>query len=666
MNLRGQLLLAAALVALLPLTAVLFLNPIERMLREGHEQAVAESANSAVAAIESFGVGQAEASDDPVLYLHPSEAARLLDGYADDWRGQIDRVVGINGGRAFDRMAEALEQGTDPVRLAAVGDGSSIALYLRAIDNNPVYADAEGRSGDAVRIALGNGRLLVFEPAAPGPIALRDGAGRLVRGYWQDRIDGWSLEIRLPRSPADRGIGIAVIDRGSGGETPVEHRAQRLRLVGRIPALDRHLDEQSVGPAWLIDDRGWVLAFDSPGDGVRLDVERIPGVFDYLMAARLDDGTPWSEDSARLVGPEIDAALDGQTGTSWLRIGASRDIRLRQAHPVDIEGARHVLVVERDAGPLLLLANRAVLSWLGASLAVFMAVALVLFGFVLVLTLRIRRLRNTAELAVERGGRVGALPPASSARDELGDLSRSLRGLLERLREHQRYLQTLADKLAHELRTPVSMVQSSLDNLAAESDPARSGDYLRRADQGAQRLRRIVQAMSQAARLEDSLKAERRCPVSLNGLVSDYVAVRRDEIRAAGRALEFDASSVAAGEDRIDGSEDLLAQMLDKIVDNALDFTPERGRIDVRLEPTPIGCRLSVENDGPQIDPDRRAAMFDSMVSWRASGGDAAHLGLGLYVARCIADYHGGRIDARSTDRGTAIDIDFPKAESGD
>lgn len=646
---------------LLPLTAILFLNPIERMLREGHEQAVAESALAAAALIETRGrMAVYEPAQGAVLYLHSVPGNRLLDGYADDWQGGLDRVIGIDRGTVFDRTADALDSGLDPVRIAAVNGSGYLALYLRVQDRSPAYAGADGRPGDAVVIALGTGRPLVFEPASPGPVVLRDGAGRLVRGYWQDRVDGWSLEVRLPRQESERSLDVTVLDRGRDGRILAQHRADRLRLVARDDALDALLEQLSVGPAWIVDESGWVLAHDA-SELVRAERgDRVPGVFDFLMAARLEQGSLRSAETGRLNGPEVTAALNDEAGTVWQRVGESRSIRLRHARRLEVDGAELVLVIERDAGPLLLLANRAVLTWLGASLAVFMAVALVLFGFVLILTLRIRRLRNAAERAVEQGGRVGELPAPSTARDEIGDLSRSLRGLLERLREHQSYLQTLADKLAHELRTPVSMVQSSLENLAAESDPGRAGNYLRRAGQGADRLRRIVRAMSQAARLEDSLTGETRRPMRLQSLVADYVAARQDAVEAGGRSLVFVEPTEAAAAAEIEGSEDLLAQLLDKIIDNAVDFTPEGGRIELSLSETRSGLRLSIENDGASIDPERRAAMFESMVSWRPSGGEAPHLGLGLYVARCIVDYHGGRIDARPTATGTAVDVDLP------
>ena len=88
-------------------------------------------------------------------------------------------------------------------------------------------------------------------------------------------------------------------------------------------------------------------------------------------------------------------------------------------------------------------------------------------GYATWLSLRIRRLRNAAERALDARGRIAAELPGVAANDESGDLARGFTTLLERLREHTEYLQTLASKLSHELRMPLAVVQSSLENLAA-------------------------------------------------------------------------------------------------------------------------------------------------------------------------------------------------------
>ena len=666
MRLRGQLLLAALVVALLPVTAVLFLDPIETLLRAGHEQAVAEAARAAAAQLPNDLFEGAAASatgpDDEtaagVLYLHPGLGSRILDGYEDDWTGALDRIVTFDAGGRMGAPAEEVERSTAPARLAAIRDGRVLELFLRVTDASPRYARGEQRPGDAVVLDLGLAdglRRYTVAPTAPGPLALRGPDGRLLRGHWQDRPDGWSLELRTPIDRPLRSVTVTVLDRADAAGAPIRYSTGALRVIGRLEAAERQLERLGVGPAWWTDRDGWVRAHAGAASGAPPGDVPPAGVLDVLMAARLDELQPWSRSTARVDLDRLGRVDRPDGATRWGRVGPDRAIRLRRAVPVDGAG---VLVLERDAGPLLLLANRAVVSWLAASLAVFTAIALLLFAFVLVLALRVRRLRNAAKRAVDEGGRLDRLPAASTARDELGDLSRDLRGLMQRLGEHQRYLQSLADALAHELRTPVSMIQSSLENLEQASDDERAV-YLKRAGEGAERLRRIVQAMSQAARLEDSLQREPLRPLDLVGLVREYVAARGST--EAGHRLEL----APDGPDRaaIEGSDELLAQLLDKLVDNAVAFTPAGGRIRIGVRRRAGDWRLSVENEGASIEPERAAAIFDSMVRFRdpaRARDDRPHLGLGLYIARCIAEFHHGRIEARPVPGGTRIDVDLP------
>jgi two-component system sensor histidine kinase ChvG len=674
MRLRGQLLFAGLIVALLPISAVLFLKPVEHLLRSGHEQAMAESARTAAALLAESGLtidATDDATDDrtrdgdpaAVLYLHPPSGRRLLDGYADDWRSSLDRIVRIDGDRVTSARADELEEGGDPVRLAAILDGRMLELYLRVQDGSPGFATTRGEQGDAVHLTLSDAdgaRRFVLAPTAPGPIALRDSFGRLLRGHWQDRPDGWSLELRtLVNGPVTK-VALDVIDR-SDGEVLRRHTTGALTPLGRLDKAEQRLERLGIGPAWWVDQGGWVRAHASGGvigrdpDAADATPGNEQGALDFLMAARMDELPIWSRRSVRLASTAIEAVLSGGEGAEWGRVGSERSIRVRYAVPVGQQGA---LVIERDAGPLLLVANRAVLSWLGATFLLFMLLALLLFGFALLLAVRIRRLKAATERAVGESGRLEALPEASTARDELGDLSRGLRGLLLRLREHQRYLQSLADSLAHELRTPVSMVQSSLENLEA-AKASEQPVYLERAGQGARRLRRIVQAMSQASRLEESLQREPRRPMDLARLVRDYCDVRNAALPLHRLHAELDAGLRAP----IEGAEDLLAQLLDKIVDNAVDFTPDHGRITLGVHAEDGGWLLWIENEGVPIDPEQASAAFDSMVTFRTSkrrDDGAPHLGLGLYVARCIVQFHEGRIWAQPTDRGTRVEVWLP------
>jgi signal transduction histidine kinase len=99
--------------------------------------------------------------------------------------------------------------------------------------------------------------------------------------------------------------------------------------------------------------------------------------------------------------------------------------------------------------------------------------------------------------------------------------------------------------------------------------------------------------------------------------------------------------------------------MLDKLVDNAVGFSGEGDTIVIGLKKEHDTLLLSVTNPGPPLPERMRHRMFDSMVSMRP-GEDNKHLGLGLYVAKLIAEGHGGKIDAENTDDGVSFQVSFP------
>ncbi|MEE4329566.1 MAG: ATP-binding protein, partial [Wenzhouxiangella sp.] len=299
--------------------------------------------------------------------------------------------------------------------------------------------------------------------------------------------------------------------------------------------------------------------------------------------------------------------------------------------------------------------NRAALRLVGTSSAAMLVLALILLGFATVLSERIRRMRDSAERAVDHDGRVREALPAPRAKDEIGDLGRTMASLLRRLKAHQSYLRTLADKLAHELRTPLAMIRSSLDNLEHAHSPEDIERYRRRANEGSERLNRIFQAMSQAARIEESLRLEERISFDLVAFL-DHYATACGETYPERKFRLFKRARQA----RLDGSPELFAQMLDKLIDNAVDFSPKHSRIDIRLSRTGDQIAIEIENEGPTLPDAVVDQLFDSMVSVRSQPSDGVHLGLGLYIARLIVEHHNGRITASNGRRGCCIRMVFP------
>jgi dedicated sortase system histidine kinase len=366
-------------------------------------------------------------------------------------------------------------------------------------------------------------------------------------------------------------------------------------------------------------------------------------------------------------GRAVDNALTGVPATRWRETADKRAVILAAAHPIwnatEVIGA---VVVEESTNRVLSLRNRAFEQLLTTTLAVFVLGALVLFLFASGLARRLGRLRDEAEQAIDARGRVHRAFRAERDRDEIGDLSRSFATVLDRLAEYNDYLERMADRLSHELRTPIAVVSSSLDNLRTAPSGADAQVYVQRAEEGVRRLNAILTRMSEARRLAETLKGTERERFDLARVVSGCVAGYRTAFPQQRFELRLPAAPV-----ELVGAPDLVAQLLDKLADNAREFSAAGEPIEISVDIEWDWARLSVSNFGPLLPAAMAGQLFDSMVSVRPTAAPAGerprgdpHLGLGLFIVRLIAEFHGGRAAARNRPdgRGVTVEVAIPLA----
>lgn len=654
MSLRLQLLVVALVVLLLPLAGWQSVRQMEGFLRSAQEQALIASARATAGALAS---GTDAATGTPErLYLRRAGYPPVLDGYVDEWGLWLPWAQPIGGPGS-------------PAELVLARDDQYLYGLVRVTDDAIRYLDPRvGVSGaDHIRLAVArDGIVTTFAVAtgAPGELEVtpQEGAGALrLRGAWHEGADGYAVEWRLPVRGIE-GLGIAVMDPRPGGPEPVaatgprEEPALPRSLAGLDPALSSRLSASlpDGSRGWIIDRHGWILGQGGTLEPVTAPVEASGRwwrslVYRYLLAPPLAAPRARPDIAPRLDGSEVERALAGEAAVRWQPSPRENTVVASVAVPIagPEGGTAGALVIEQPADALLVFTNDAVLRMVGLTLVAFGAAALALLGFASLLSMRIRRLRDAADRAVEPDGRVRGNFPVPRARDELGDLGRSFAALLQELRGHTEYLRTLADKLSHELRTPLAMVRSSLDNLEHEQLSELGSQYARRAREGAERLAQILRAMSEASRVEESIRHSEIEPFDPADLVTGQLAAWRD--LHAGPRFEDD---IPAQDFRVTGAPELVSRLLDKLLENAVDFTPEGGRIRVGVAPQPGGWRLSVVNEGPALPDDGAGRLFESMVSGRQGRDRGVHLGLGLYIARLIAEFHRGGIVARNLPDG--------------
>ena len=435
----------------------------------------------------------------------------------------------------------------------------------------------------------------------------------------------------------------------TGGVIENEARAREGGADGEIAAILKGL-ERASSRIWVVSRDYHVLALagslkrpDLPAPSL---AQRALG---WLLAPPTEDFDDAIAEDALAAGREVGAALQGAGSTRTRNTRDGRAVVVSAAQPIWVGDEVHgAVVVEETANRIASLRSQALEQLLAVTLAAFALVAAVLLWFATRISNRIRRLSDEAEAAIDARGRVTRLTTASDATDEIGGLSRSFTTVLGRLARYNAYLEALAGRLSHELRTPVAVVRSSLENLHAARTPEETQTYVARAEEGLARLGTILARMTEASRLEQGLSTATRERFDATEVVRGCVEGYR--LAYAPRIFEL---SVPAEAVPVSGAPDLLAQMLDKLVENAVDFAAAGTAIRVSLERDTV---LRVENQGPPLPDSIRESLFDSMVSLRGErSGGAPHLGLGLYIARLIAEFHGGALRAENLPGGGGV-----------
>ncbi len=623
------------------------------------------------------------------LYVRPQKNAIQLDGYLDDW---LD----------FDEKA-ILIQSKNPSSLQYKYYLSSYKKYLYMVlsvkDDQVVYRKGNSLSlskNDHLIIKMRDkeGELQTYFIATQSPGWIN--AQRMqkhketwqvvapeyrIKGEWQETLEGYNIEIRIPLSLIGEAFSfyVADVDYVSGmlsrvilGEAGIDEPLGTII----IPSIKvENMLSRIVRPAsrtWVIDKKFRVLAVagnikSAPVGNVQ-DIlnenegimSQLVSVFYHLLLKQPDQN--FTDDllgASYLRGEAVQSALHGKPSTRWRETPDKRVRILTASYPVVVNGETvGAIAIEETSHSILILQNRAMEILINLSVLTFLITMIVLLGYATSLSVRIRRLRDETKLAISNDGRIEKQFTHTRSSDEIGDLSRSFSDMLNRLHEYNRYLETMAGKLSHELRTPITVVRSSLDNLKmASTDDAREV-YIQRASDGMARLSDVLTRMSEATRLEQTLQSEHLQNVNISQLITSCMA----GYKMAYSNVNFELENHLEGFEKVSGVAELLAQMLDKLISNAVDFHEKGTSVFIKLSKQKKQIRLSVINYGQPLPEDMRRNLFESMVSVRNKKDGEPHLGLGLYIVRMIVEFHQGEVEALnlSNNKGVEIKLSFP------
>ena len=316
--------------------------------------------------------------------------------------------------------------------------------------------------------------------------------------------------------------------------------------------------------------------------------------------------------------------------------------------------------------------SRAALVRSARTLIVFAIGLALLFGAFLTWWL-VRPVRDMSQVVSRMDGEHPEYRIAVKGGDEMAVLGRAINQMADRvatsiqtLRQTDQLRRELVANVGHDLRTPLAGIRVRIEEAGRMLEEGRSeeaSDSLLAAQRQVDYISRLIEDLFELSRMEGHASPLRLEPVLPAELVNEAVGMYRSAASQAGIDLQLD---VAQGLPRIEADGTRLLRLLGNLLSNAVRHTPEGGQVRVRV--TASGhLVIQVSDTGPGLDEDARERIFDRYYRGEDARTRADHqrTGLGLAIARAVAEAHGGELVAISLPgEGTTMQLTLPLGPS--
>lgn len=244
---------------------------------------------------------------------------------------------------------------------------------------------------------------------------------------------------------------------------------------------------------------------------------------------------------------------------------------------------------------------------------------------------------------------------------EIRPLLQALNGLLGRVDHALESERRFTADAAHELRTPLAALQAQLQVAQRARNPMERNQSLDQLQAGLHRAAHLVDQMLQLARLDPENGLPDVAAISLPAIIEDVCAELGNAILTRNIDFEFFADAPAL----VPGKAEWLRVLVRNLVDNALRYTPDGGKIQITLTQSPADVRLSISDNGPGIPEAEREAVCQRFHRLENSGQPGS--GLGLAIVARIAELHAAELSFTDSPYGTGLSVSlrFPTVSSG-
>ncbi len=412
----------------------------------------------------------------------------------------------------------------------------------------------------------------------------------------------------------------------TGGENSAFARHVRQYASRPVDAAIWGLSKQSLDYRIYVMDTAGLVLFDSQGKDAGADFSQWR---DVVLTLRGEYGARSTRDS-----PE-----DATSGVMYV------------SAPILVQGRiAGVLTVGKPTRSVQRFIDRAERKVLMGGLLLLALSAAVGVAVTLWMVTKVRRLRDYA-LSVQGPAGDGAgtlLSPTVAALPmprvpgELGDLARAMERMRERLEGHG-YIEAYVKALTHELKSPVAAIRGAGELLQDPLPDADRALFASQVVQQSERLQRLIDRLLELSKLEQRQHAEPHSRVALRDCAS--AALAQSQARAAQRGITL----VLGGQGASGPWEaELVTLALSNLIDNAIDFSPAGSTVKIEL----AGHEVAVQDSGPGVPDYALARLGERFFTTARPNGERSGSGLGLAIVQRVMALHGGRMQARNSQRG--------------
>jgi two-component system, OmpR family, sensor histidine kinase ChvG len=347
--------------------------------------------------------------------------------------------------------------------------------------------------------------------------------------------------------------------------------------------------------------------------------------------------------------PEVAAALNGAS-VSQVKLDENREIIVVVSVPVQrYRAVLGALVLSNKGGEIddVLRAERQVVIFTFS----FAAVVTLLLSALLAGTIAnpIRRLSAAAQQVRHGISKRVEIPDFTTRRDEIGNLSGSLRDMTSALYTRIDAIEAFAADVAHELKNPLTSLRSAVETLQVVKKDEQRNRLIEIVKQDVKRMDRLITDISDASRLDAELARTEAKPSDLAALLGNITTMSNELAKPGMAEVALNVQPPHTGLDQADayaiaGQESRLSQVFRNLVDNARSFTSPGSKIQVRLRRAGNVIEVRVEDSGPGIRPENLERVFERFYTDRPEQSFGNNSGLGLAISRQIVEAHKGRI----------------------